>query len=69
MYLLYLFHIISIMWFGDKDSISDYAMSAMESMVSAGMIQGADGNVNPFGSAARAEAAVLCARLVNLMQL
>ena len=37
--------------FGDKDSISDYAVNPMASMVSAGIIQGSDdGNVNPLGA-------------------
>ena len=49
--------------FGDKDSISDYAKTSMASMVKAGIIQGADGNVNPQGNATRAEVAVMCARL------
>ncbi len=53
--------------FGDKDSISAYARSAMASMVSAGIIQGADGNVNPLGNATRAEVAVMCARMLALM--
>ena len=53
--------------FGDKDSISDYALAPMASMVKAGIIQGSDGNVNPLGNATRAEVAVMCARLVALM--
>lgn len=54
--------------FADKDNISDYAASAMASMVSAGIIQGSNGNVNPKGNATRAEVAVMCARLLNLMK-
>ena len=54
--------------FGDKDSISDYAKISMASMVKAGIIQGADGNVNPQGNATRAEVAVMCARLCELMK-
>ena len=53
--------------FADKDSISDYALAPMASMVKAGIIQGSDGNVNPLGNATRAEVAVMCARLVALM--
>ena len=53
--------------FADKDSVSDYAKTAMASMVSAGIIQGSDGNVNPLGNATRAEVAVMCARLLALM--
>lgn len=54
--------------FADKDSISDYAVTAMASMVKAGIIQGSDGGVNPLGNATRAEVAVMCARLLDLMQ-
>lgn len=54
--------------FGDKDSISDYAKTSMASMVKAEIIKGADGNVNPQGNATRAEVAVMCARLVELMK-
>lgn len=54
--------------FADKASISDYAQTAMASMVTAGIIQGSDGGVNPLGNATRAEVAVMCNRLVNLMQ-
>lgn len=53
--------------FDDKQSISDYAQTAMASMVSAGIIKGSDGSVNPLGFATRAEVAVMCARLVGLM--
>ena len=54
--------------FGDKDNISDYAKTAMASMVSAGIIQGSNGNVNPRGFATRAEVAVMCARLMRLVK-
>ena len=54
--------------FGDKDSIAEYAKSPMASMVSAGIIKGADGNVNPNGNATRAEVAVMCDRLTGLMK-
>lgn len=54
--------------FADKDSISDYAAAPMASMVKAGIIQGSDGKVNPTGNATRAEVAVMCARLLELMQ-
>ena len=54
--------------FADKGDISDYAKTAMASMVKAGIIQGSNGNVNPKGSATRAEVAVMCARLVELMK-
>lgn len=54
--------------FSDKGSISDYAQTAMASMVKAEIIQGAEGKVNPKGNATRAEVAVMCARLVGLMK-
>ncbi|MGN0178592.1 MAG: S-layer homology domain-containing protein [Monoglobaceae bacterium] len=54
--------------FADKDSISDYAAAPMASMVKAGIIQGSDGNVNPKGNATRAEVAVMCARLCELVK-
>lgn len=53
--------------FSDKAMISDYALISMASMVSAGIIQGSEGCVNPLGNATRAETAVMCARLVKLM--
>ena len=42
--------------------------TSMASMVKAGIIQGSNGNVNPKGFATRAEVAVMCARLVELMK-
>lgn len=54
--------------FADKGDISDYAWTAMASMVKAGIIQGSNGNVNPKGFATRAEVAVMCARLCELMK-
>ena len=54
--------------FADKGDISDYAETAMASMVKAGIIQGSNGNVNPKGFATRAEVAVMCARLLELMK-
>lgn len=54
--------------FTDKDAVSDYAETAMASMVKAGIIKGADGMVNPTGNATRAEVAVMCARLYELVK-
>ena len=54
--------------FADKESISDYAKTAMASMVKSGIIQGSDGRVNPLGNATRAEVAVMCARLLELIK-
>ncbi|MBE5039531.1 S-layer homology domain-containing protein [Ructibacterium gallinarum] len=53
--------------FADREAVSDYARAGMASMVSQGVIQGSDGNVNPLGNATRAEVAVMCARLLALM--
>lgn len=54
--------------FSDKDSIADYAESAMVSMVKSGIIKGSDGMVNPQGNATRAEVAVMCSRLLALVK-
>ena len=54
--------------FEDKDTIAAYAKTAMASMVKAGIIKGADGCVNPRGNATRAEVAVMCARLMELIK-
>ena len=54
--------------FADKGDIADYAQTAMASMVSAGIIQGSDGNVNPNGNATRAEVAVMCERMSQMMK-
>lgn len=54
--------------FADKGDVSDYAETAMASMVKAGIINGSDGNLNPKGSATRAEVAVMCAKLIELIK-
>lgn len=54
--------------FADKGDISDYAKTAMALMVKSGIIQGSNGNVNPKGNATRAEVAVICAKLIELMK-
>ena len=54
--------------FADKALIDDYALSALNVMVGEGIIQGSDGNVNPKGYATRAEVAVMCSRLLNIMK-
>lgn len=54
--------------FGDKAEVSDYASAPMASMVAAGIIKGSDGKVNPLGNATRAETAVMCSRLADLMK-
>lgn len=53
--------------FADRGEISDYAASAMASMVRSGIIMGSDGKVNPTGFATRAEVAVMCARMLKFM--
>ena len=53
--------------FADQGEIADYARTAMASMVKTGIIQGADGKVNPKGNATRAEVAVMCERLAAKM--
>lgn len=53
--------------FTDKSMISDYAVLPLASMVDKGIIQGNDGQVNPLGNATRAEAAVMCSRIVKLI--
>ena len=54
--------------FSDQSEISDYATAPLASMVKAGIIKGSDGRVNPKGNATRAEVAVMCARLLELMK-
>lgn len=54
--------------FSDKSEISDYALAPLASMVQAGIIKGSDGKVNPKGNATRAEVAVMCTRLLDLMK-
>lgn len=54
--------------FGDNGDISDYARGAMAAMVNAGIIQGSNGGVNPKGFATRAEVAVMCSRMLDLMK-
>ena len=52
--------------FTDKDSISGYAKEPVAALVKLGIIQGANGTVNPGGNATRAEAAVMCAKILQL---
>lgn len=53
--------------FADKGNISEYALAPLASMVAQGIIQGADGYVNPTNTATRAEVAVMCARIYDLI--
>lgn len=54
--------------FADKEDIHEYARLPMASMVSAGVIQGAFGMLTPLENATRAETAVMCARLYDLLE-
>ncbi len=56
----------SLEQFADKSAVSDYALAPLASMVSAGIIKGSNGLVNPNGNATRAEVAVMCERLLKL---
>lgn len=52
--------------FSDSGLVADYATDAVSKMVGSGLIRGnADGTMNPTGSATRAEAAVMLARLME----
>ncbi len=53
--------------FQDSGSIADYAREAVSWACDAGLIYGADGVLNPLGSAARVEVAVLMERLTELI--
>ncbi len=54
--------------FADRSEIAEYAVNAMAAMVKSGIIQGSDGGVNPKGNATRAEVAVMCERMLNLIK-
>ena len=59
----------SLTKFSDKDSISDYAVKAVEWAVSTGLLQGyEDGTLQPQGHADRAEACALLTRYQALEQ-
>ena len=52
--------------FSDSGAIADYAYAHVSAMVAEGLIKGnADGTINPLGNTTRAEAAVLCQRILN----
>ena len=53
--------------FSDKADISEYALAPMAALVNAGVISGSDGKLNPKGTATRAEVAVICAQLYDLI--
>jgi len=49
--------------FADAAAISDYAREAVAQLVKMGAIAGAEGRINPTGSATRAEVAVMLSRI------
>ncbi len=51
--------------FADAAQISDYAKSAVASVVEAGIIAGANGRINPLSKATRAEIAVMLDRVLK----
>ncbi len=54
--------------FSDMAAISEYALIPLASMVKAGIIKGSGSGVNPKGLATRAEVAVMCQRLYELLK-
>lgn len=54
--------------YSDKDDIHEYAKKPIASMIRNGTIQGAYGYITPLNNATRAEVAVLCARLMKLIE-
>lgn len=52
--------------FADANSVSSYAVEAMQWAVSAGLISGMDGKLNPQGSATRAQVATMLMRFAEL---
>ena len=50
--------------FADAAEISDYAKSAVASVVKAGIIAGSNGRINPLARATRAEIAVMLNRVL-----
>ena len=49
--------------FSDKDNIASYAVNAVQALVKAGIIKGADGKLLPTGNLSRAEMAVVMSRV------
>ena len=52
--------------FADANSVSSYAVEAMQWAVSTGLIGGMDGKLNPQGSATRAQVATMLMRFAEL---
>ncbi len=55
--------------FADKDEISDYAAEAVDTLVKAGILSGADGNFMPKNNCTRAEAAVMLWKIMTALGL
>ena len=53
--------------FTDRDRISDYAVPALNWAVGQGLLQGADGRLDPQGTASRAQAATILMRFLKLI--
>ena len=51
--------------FKDASKVADYAVNAAAQLNKAGIIMGNDGNINPDGTATRAETAVIMYRILN----
>lgn len=54
---------MAIREFDDYESISDYALTAMDWAVNAGILEGSEGSVTPLGTATRAQAATILMRV------
>ncbi len=50
--------------FNDTSKLSDYALTAVATLVKAGIIKGSNSNINPLGNMTRAEMAVVIYRIV-----
>ncbi len=51
--------------FNDSSRVADYAVNAAAQLIKAGIIMGNNGNINPEGTATRAETAVIMYRILN----
>ncbi len=51
--------------YNDSSRVASYAVNAAAQLIKAGIIMGSNGNINPEGTATRAETAVIMYRLLN----
>lgn len=51
--------------FADKGNVSDYAITAVSSLVKAGIVTGSGSGINPLNNITRAEMAVILYRVIN----